>query len=175
MDQPILVELCGRLGVALLIGVVIGVERHLHDQAAGLRTHVLVALAAALSVLVVAPPGTIASGALDAQSRVLQGVMTGVGFIGAGVIMHSPKGHKIHGLTTAAAIWITAAFGALCGAGRFQIAACGLVAVVLVLAVGGPIERSIHRRFGRIHDGESIDELPAQSDEPDNRDDRPAR
>src|SRR5450432_1469300 len=175
MDNMVLLALCERIGLCVLIGALIGIERHLHDQAAGLRTHVLVALAAALAVMVVAPPDTLASGALDAQSRVLQGVMTGVGFIGAGVILHSPKGHKIHGLTTAAAIWITAAFGALCGAGRFQIAACGLVAVVLVLAVGGPIERSIHRRFGRIHDGEAIDELPAQSDEPDNRDDRPAR
>jgi putative Mg2+ transporter-C (MgtC) family protein len=169
MDQTILVELCARLGGALVIGAVIGIERHLHDQAAGLRTHVLVALASALAVLVVAPPGTMASGALDAQSRVLQGVMTGVGFIGAGVIMHAPQGHKIHGLTTAAAIWITAAFGALCGAGRFQVAACGFVAVVLVLSVGGPIERGFHHRFGRTHNGK------LQADENEGRNDRSVR
>ena len=149
MDSVIFVELCERLGMALLIGAVIGIERHLHDQPAGLRTHVLVVLAAALSVLAVAPPGTLATSALDAQSRVIQGLMTGVGFIGAGVILHAPKGHKIHGLTTAAAIWITAAFGALCGAGRFTIALLGLIAVVLALSFGGPIERGLRRRFGR--------------------------
>lgn len=148
MDSVIFVELCERLGMALLIGAVIGIERHLHDQPAGLRTHVLVVLAAALSVLAVAPPGTLATSAMDAQSRVIQGLMTGVGFIGAGVILHAPKGHKIHGLTTAAAIWITAAFGALCGAGRFTIALLGLSAVVLALSLGGPIERGLRRRFG---------------------------
>ena len=149
MDSMIFVELCERLGVALLIGAVIGVERHLHDQPAGLRTHVLVVLAAALSVLAVAPPGTLTDGMLDAQSRVIQGLMTGVGFIGAGVILHTPKGHKIHGLTTAAAIWITAAFGALCGAGQFAIALLGLIGVVVALTLGGPIERGVRRRFGR--------------------------
>lgn len=164
MDHTILVELCARLGAALLIGAAIGIERHLHDQAAGLRTHVLVALAAALSVLVVAPPGTLASGALDAQSRVLQGVMTGVGFIGAGVILHAPHGHKIHGLTTAAAIWITAAFGALCGAGRFEIALLGFVGVCLVLSIGGPIERGIHRRFGRMPETDTSDVAPVRAD-----------
>lgn len=149
MDSMIFVEVCERLGMAVLIGVVIGVERHLHDQPAGLRTHVLVVLAAALSVMVVAPPGAAAGSVLDAQSRVIQGLMTGVGFIGAGVILHSPKGHKIHGLTTAAAIWITAAFGAMCGTGRFEIALLGLLTVVLALTFGGPIERGLRRRFGR--------------------------
>ena len=162
MDSVIFVELCERLGMALLIGAVIGIERHLHDQPAGLRTHVLVVLAAALSVLVVAPPGIPASGVLDAQSRVIQGLMTGVGFIGAGVILHAPKGHKIHGLTTAAAIWITAAFGALCGAGQFTIALLGLAGVVLALSVGGPIERGLRRRFGR-KDESGTAKVPALS------------
>jgi putative Mg2+ transporter-C (MgtC) family protein len=165
MDSAIFVELCQRLGVALVIGAVIGIERHLHDQPAGLRTHVLVVLAAALSVLVVAPPGTLASSVLDAQSRVIQGLMTGVGFIGAGVILHSPKGHRIHGLTTAAAIWITAAFGALCGAGRFAIALLGLVGVVLALTFGGPIERGLRRRFGRKDESESAKKPAAQASE----------
>jgi putative Mg2+ transporter-C (MgtC) family protein len=158
MDSIVFVELCERLGMAVAIGAVIGIERHLHDQPAGLRTHVLVVLAAALSVLVVAPPGTPAGGVLDAQSRVIQGLMTGVGFIGAGVILHSPRGHKIHGLTTAAAIWITAAFGALCGAGRFTIALLGLFAVVLALALGGPVERGLRRRFGRKNESGSAQE-----------------
>lgn len=154
MDNLPLFDLCERLGFAILIGAVIGIERHLHDQAAGLRTHVLVALAAALAVMVVAP---VSGGSLDAQSRVLQGVMTGVGFIGAGVILRSPQGNNIHGLTTAAAIWITAAFGALCGVGRFEPALLGFVGVLLVLTVGGPIERRLRRRFGRTHEGDVAD------------------
>jgi putative Mg2+ transporter-C (MgtC) family protein len=165
MDSVIVVELCERLGMALAIGAVIGIERHLHDQPAGLRTHVLVVLAAALAVLVVAPPGTLASSVLDAQSRVIQGLMTGVGFIGAGVILHSPKGHKIHGLTTAAAIWITAVFGALCGAGRFAIALLGLLCVVLALTFGGPIERCLRRRFGRKDESASAEEPVARTGE----------
>jgi putative Mg2+ transporter-C (MgtC) family protein len=167
MDNMILFAACERIAVSMLIGALIGIERHLHDQAAGLRTHVLVALAATLAVMVVAPPDTQARDALDAQSRVLQGVMTGVGFIGAGVILHSPKGHKIHGLTTAAAIWITAAFGALCGAGRFAIAACGFVAMAVVLVVGGPIERALHRRFGRQPEADTVQSESGRVDKGD--------
>ena len=166
MDTLPHLELCMRLGAALLIGAVFGIERHLHDQAAGLRTHVLVALASALAVLMVAARETVASGiALEAQSRVLQGVLTGVGFIGAGVILHSPQGHKIHGLTTAAAIWITAAFGALCGAGQFEIAVLGFFGAALVLAIGGPIERALYRRFGRIPEKDTSEEPLGRTDE----------
>jgi putative Mg2+ transporter-C (MgtC) family protein len=163
MDNLSLFDLCARLGMAMVIGAAIGIERHLHDQAAGLRTHMLVSLAAALAILVVAPGG-ITTGGLDAQSRVMQGVMTGVGFIGAGVILHSKQGHSIHGLTTAAAIWITAAFGALCGVGRFEPAVLGFLGVLLVLTVGGPIERSLRRRFGRTHEGEVVQTLPKKND-----------
>ncbi|MGH8123520.1 MAG: MgtC/SapB family protein [Rudaea sp.] len=137
-----------RLSVALLIGAAIGTERHVHGQAAGLRTHALVALAAALAVLVVVPfSGDGSAGNLDAQSRVLQGILTGVGFIGAGMILHSERGNQIHGLTSAAGIWIVAVFGALCGHGRIDIALFGFALVVLVLLVGARIEDAVYARF----------------------------
>ncbi len=99
-------EIALRLVVALLIGAAIGTQRHLHSQAAGLRTHALVALAAALAVLIVAPlPGGHSPVTPDAESRVLQGILTGVGFIGAGLILYSARGgNAIRGLTSAAVI-----------------------------------------------------------------------
>jgi putative Mg2+ transporter-C (MgtC) family protein len=88
-----------RLGAAILVGSVIGLNRELHHKPTGMRTLGLVALGSALAVLAVAQ---------DPQadvSRVIQGVITGVGFLGAGVILHRPTGSKVHGLTTAAIIW----------------------------------------------------------------------
>ena len=143
-------EIVLRLVVALLIGAAIGTQRHLHGQAAGLRTHALVALAAALAVLIVAPlPGSNSPVTPDAQSRVLQGILTGVGFIGAGLILHSARGNAIRGLTSAAVIWIVAVFGALCGHGRIDIALVGFALVVLVLSIGARVEDAINARFGR--------------------------
>lgn len=138
-----------RLGAALLIGAVIGIERHLHGQAAGLRTHAVVALAAALAVLVVAPPSPTGLAMADAQSRVLQGILTGVGFLGAGVILHAVGEHRIHGLTSAALIWITAVLGALCGHGRIDVALIGAAMIVIVMALGGRIENALRARIGR--------------------------
>jgi putative Mg2+ transporter-C (MgtC) family protein len=143
-------EIALRLAVALLIGAAIGTQRHLLGQAAGLRTHALVALAAALAVLIVAPlSGGNSPPTPDAQSRVLQGILTGVGFIGAGLILHSGRGTSIHGLTSAAVIWIVAVFGALCGHGRIDIALIGFALVVLVLGVGSRVEEAMRVRFGR--------------------------
>ena len=150
-----------RLCVALLIGAAIGTQRHVHGQAAGLRTHAIVALAAALAVLVVAPlSGDGSAGSLDAQSRVLQGILTGVGFIGAGMILHSGRDNQIRGLTSAAGIWIVAVFGALCGRGRIDVALLGLALVVLVLLVGARIEDAAYARFAPKKDRASAPDDP---------------
>jgi putative Mg2+ transporter-C (MgtC) family protein len=143
-----------RLLAALLIGAAIGIERHLHGQAAGLRTHAVVAMAAALAVLIVAPLSVEESAQADAQSRVLQGILTGVGFLGAGVILHAAGRHRIHGLTSAALIWITAVFGALCGHGRIDVAMVGAAMVMIVLLFGGRIERMLHTKHAGTHEGE---------------------
>jgi putative Mg2+ transporter-C (MgtC) family protein len=145
-----LLDISVRLFVALLIGAAIGTQRHLRGQAAGLRTHSMVSLAAALAVLIVAPlPGSNAPLTPDAQSRVLQGILSGVGFIGAGLILHSSRDSTIHGLTSAAVIWIVAVFGALCGHGRIDVALLGFAMVMIVLVIGKQIEDALYKRFGR--------------------------
>ena len=122
-----------RLVAALAAGACIGYERSFHGRPAGLRTHVLVCLASALLMLVtvyedfwVRTPG---EARLD-PTRLAQGIMTGIGFLGAGVIVK--EGLNVRGLTTAASIWITAAIGILAGVGLYLPL---VVSVVLTLAV----------------------------------------
>lgn len=145
-----LAEVVRRLGAAVLIGAALGINRDLRDKPAGLRTHALVTLGAAL-ITVVSIRLASAAGAVDGGSvlRTVQGVITGIGFLGAGVIMRDSGNGSISGLTTAASIWIAACLGVACGAGQWQV---GLVAVILTLAVltiGGPIESAIYKRLRR--------------------------
>jgi len=131
-----------RLGAALLIGGIIGLDRNLHHKPTGVRTLGLVALGSALAVLAVGH---------DSQadiSRVIQGVITGVGFIGAGVILHRANAKRVHGLTTAAAIWVTAALGVLCGLGSWHIVLVAGAFVLLLLLFGGQFEKWCHKRLG---------------------------
>jgi hypothetical protein len=109
---------------------------------AGVRTHALVAVGAALIVMVGGELGS------DGQSRVIQGLITGIGFLGAGVILHSADERKVHGLTTAAAIWVSALLGAACAAGSITLALAGFLLVVVVLLIGGTIEKAVHRWLG---------------------------
>src|SRR5262245_34649716 len=97
-----LLDIIVRLGAAILIGGLIGLDRNLHHKPTGVRTLGLVALGSALAVLAVAHDR------LADVSRVIQGVIMGVGFIGAGVILHHATSGKVHGMTTAASIWVTA-------------------------------------------------------------------
>jgi putative Mg2+ transporter-C (MgtC) family protein len=73
--------------------------------------------------------------------------VTGVGFLGAGVIVRSEKGHHVHGLTTAACVWVTACMGAACAIAQWQIVVMGVVLVLVILALGGPFEKAIDRRW----------------------------
>ena len=130
-----------RLGSAMLIGGAIGLNRDLHHKPTGMRTLGLVALGSTLAVLAVA-------GDPAAVSRVVQGIITGIGFLGAGVILHRPTGGKVHGLTTAASIWVTAALGVLCGMGAWPILVVGVSLVLLLLVFGGPFEKWCHKRLG---------------------------
>jgi putative Mg2+ transporter-C (MgtC) family protein len=141
-------EIAVRLGAALLLGSALGLNRELHGKPAGLRTHGLVSLGAAVAALVSC--GFPGSNALDpnAVSRVLQGILTGIGFLGAGVILRDPSGH-VTGLTTAATIWICAVLGVACGLGYWSVLgiAVGLTAFALIL--GKPIEHFAERLFKR--------------------------
>jgi putative Mg2+ transporter-C (MgtC) family protein len=124
-----------RLGWAALLGGVIGWQRQSEDKPAGLRTHVLVSLGAALFVLVPLETGVDA----EAISRVIQGIATGIGFIGAGAILKNAEEHRVEGLTTAATIWITTALGMAAGLGRVSL---GCVAVALAWVVLALLQKS---------------------------------
>ena len=136
-----------RFLVATVVGGVIGLNRELKHKPVGLRTHALVALGAAVATsLVVWSANGATSLRFDAMSRVIQGIITGIGFLGAGVILRTENGKTVHGLTTAASIWLAACLGSACGAGAWLITACAFVLVMLILIGGGPIEHWILNR-----------------------------
>jgi putative Mg2+ transporter-C (MgtC) family protein len=119
-----------RLGLAALLGALIGIQRERVHSAAGLRTHILVGIGAALFVL--------AGGDHAAVSRVIQGVIAGIGFLGAGTILKIGERVEVLGLTTAASIWVTAAVGVAAGLGHVWLAG---VAALLGWFVLGPLAR----------------------------------
>ena len=127
-DTTELARLVVRLVAASLIGALIGFERERHASPAGLRTHILVSLGAALFVIVPAHAGFD-----DADmSRVVQGLVAGIGFLGAGAILKQDDRFRVRGLTTAASIWLTAAIGIAAGLGQLMTA---LVAAMFGLVV----------------------------------------
>ncbi len=135
LSNPTL-DLMLRLGLAMLAGVVLGLNRWLHHKSAGVRTHSLVSLGAAVAMIMVEIH---AGGDAQSHSRVIQGLVTGIGFLGAGVIIRENSRH-IHGLTTAASIWACAVLGAAFGAGNFQLGGLALAAIMMTLLLGGPME-----------------------------------
>ncbi|BAZ28073.1 MgtC/SapB transporter [Cylindrospermum sp. NIES-4074] len=124
-----------RLGLALLFGAIIGIERQLRHKPAGLRTHMLVSLSSAVFTLIAIQTGGVQH-TPDALSRVIQGIAAGVGFLGAGEIVRqssqASQSLEVHGLTSAAAVWVSAALGIAAGCGLWQL---GLIAAVLTFVV----------------------------------------
>jgi len=131
-----------RLGVAIVLGGLLGYERERSGKAAGLRTHMLVALGAALFVLVPLQGGM----AVGDLSRVLQGVIAGIGFLGAGAIIKLSGEGEIRGLTTSASIWVTAAIGVAAGMGREATAVVSALIALFVLAVLRRVEKRIEEK-----------------------------
>jgi putative Mg2+ transporter-C (MgtC) family protein len=130
-DAEQVTRILTRLLLAALLGGVLGYEREHKGKAAGIRTHMLVAMGSALFVLV-PQLGGMAAGDL---SRVIQGIVTGIGFLGAGAIIKNRDEGDVQGLTTAAGIWMTAAIGVACGLGRESTAVLSALLALLVLAV----------------------------------------
>jgi len=131
-----------RLILAVLLGAAIGWERERHDSSAGLRTHMLVALGTALFVLVPQQSGF----GTDDMSRVIQGLLAGVGFLGAGAVLKMRQEGEVRGLTTAAGLWTTAAIGVAVGLGRETTAIISTVFAIVILSVLLRIERRLKRR-----------------------------
>ncbi|MDY0836846.1 MULTISPECIES: MgtC/SapB family protein [Pseudomonas] len=137
-DARQLTQVTVRLLIAAILGGILGFEREHKGKAAGVRTHMLVAIGAALFVLVPSMSGSQA----DAMSRVLQGVIAGIGFLGAGTILKGKEDEEGHvkGLTTAAGLWMTAAIGVAAGMGRESTA---VLSTLLALAVFNVMPRIV--------------------------------
>jgi len=145
-----------RLALALIVGAVLGLNRWLHHKSAGIRTHSLVSIGSATAIMLISD---FVKDDAQSVSRVLQGLITGLGFLGAGVIIHEQRSQRVHGLTTAASLWACALIGAAFGAGQFALGGLALGAILLTLALGGPLERLLSRLNG-VKRGSEISDDP---------------
>ena len=144
LDWP---EIVLRLGVATLAGGLIGLNRDLHGKPIGLKTLALVGLATAMVVVLADPSGDSTKISPEA-SRIIQGILTGIGFLGAGVIVRAEHHFRIRGLTSAACTWLTACVGIACGIGQWRIVVVALAITFGLLTVGHRLERWLHRVLG---------------------------
>ena len=141
LDAKQLLRVFTRLLAATLLGAAIGFQRERAGKPAGLRTHTLVSLGTTLLILSCLAVGM----SLDGLSRVIQGIITGIGFIGAGSILKLSDEHAIRGLTTSAGIWVTAAVGVAVGLGSVGVALLGTLLALIILALVGRLEHRIER------------------------------
>jgi putative Mg2+ transporter-C (MgtC) family protein len=145
MDAPDFLEMVLRLGVSLVLGGALGWERELQQKPAGLRTHILVSLGAAgLAILALEMADQLDG--VD-PSRIIQGIIGGIGFLGAGTIIQS-RG-DVRGMTTAAGIWATAAIGIACGLGEFGLAVTLSVLAFIVLSAALAVEKRMVRGLSK--------------------------
>jgi putative Mg2+ transporter-C (MgtC) family protein len=129
-----------RLLLAAAIGGVLGAERDLRRKPAGFRTNILIALGAAVFTMLSA---NLAPGSSD-PTRIAAQLVTGIGFLGAGAIIRTRDG--VHGLTTAATVWVNAALGMAAGGGAYHMAVIGAAVTLVVLVLLGPVEGALERR-----------------------------
>lgn len=132
-------ELFGRLLFAIFLGAVVGLEREIGNKAAGLRTNMLVCLGVALFILAPIQTG-LAEIDTAIMGRVLQGVITGVGFVGAGSIIREDR---VRGLTSATAVWVSAGLGITAGLGQWQLSLISVLLAFIILRILKRIERWI--------------------------------
>ena len=143
-DAEGVARIFARLLCAFLVGGLIGLQREVRGKPAGLRTHMLVALGTTLIVLAAMDAGMQSNS--DGMSRVVQGIVTGMGFLGAGAILKLYDERDVKGLTTAAGIWMTAGAGIAAGLGRYVLALSGALLAWFVLAILGRAERRMDQR-----------------------------
>ena len=141
-DRQHLLRVVIRLLAALILGGIIGIQRERSGKAAGFRTHMMVCLGTAVFVITCSSVGM----EFDAMSRVIQGLVTGIGFIGAGTILKLDKEEEIIGLTTAAGIWMTAAIGITVGLGAVGVGFISTALALVILALAQPLEDCVQKR-----------------------------
>ncbi|KAB0268195.1 MgtC/SapB family protein [Microvirga brassicacearum] len=165
-------EILLRLIAATCAGMVIGLNRDLHDKPMGMRTLGLVSLGSAVVVLAGSDLGDLTIHR-DAASRIIQGVLTGLGFLGAGVILREPERLEIHGLTTAATVLIAATFGVSAGLGEWFLTFVGTVIALALLVFGKSVEHFFGRALKRPKGSSKASDEEIQRGESDRRDRAP--
>ena len=141
-DTQQLAHVVIRMIAAALLGSIIGFERERAGKSAGLRTHLLVSLGSCVFVLACSGSGMDS----DGLSRVIQGIITGIGFLGAGSILKLNEERDIQGLTTAAGIWMTAAIGIAVGLGTLGLALLATILTVIILALWGQVDYKAEKK-----------------------------
>ena len=156
-----LLDVFFRLGAATVAGMLLGLNRDLHGKPTGIRTLGLVSLGVAIATVAVLRTSQ-AIGYEDAYSRLLQGivqgVLTGIGFLGGGVILHSK--HAVHNLTTAATVWVTAAIGIACAVASWPVLGIGLAFAAVLLALGDRVDKWIAHQYGPMDNSEHDESRP---------------
>lgn len=140
-------ELIRRLLLAAALGAALGAEREIRQKSAGLRTNILIAIGSALFTIMSVK---LAGDAAD-PTRIAAQIVTGIGFLGAGAIIRTEGG--VHGLTTAATVWVNAALGVAAGGGEYRLAIITAAITLAVLLVVAPFERALERRVSKDRDG----------------------
>jgi putative Mg2+ transporter-C (MgtC) family protein len=151
-DWPIFWDDLARIGAAALLGGVLGFEREWKGHWAGLRTHMMVSVGSAIFVI---GGLDVAGGENESVNRVIQGVASGIGFLGAGTILKLGEQQEIKGLTTASSIWLAAALGVTAGLAEYALSAAAAVVSIFILAVLGAMESFFERRqahYRRVRD-----------------------
>ena len=144
LDWQVFFDEVMRLGIAAILGGVLGFEREWKGHWAGLRTHIMVSMGSALFVIA---GMELAPDHLSDTTRVIQGVASGIGFLGAGTILKLSDQREIKGLTTASSIWLASAIGIACGLGEFGLAGAAAVTSLFVLAVLQPVEAILDKHI----------------------------
>jgi putative Mg2+ transporter-C (MgtC) family protein len=135
-----------RIAAAALLGGAIGIEREWKGHWAGLRTHMMVSIGCAIFVL----GGLAAAGdQRESVTRVIQGIASGIGFLGAGTILKLDQKQEIKGLTTASSIWLAAALGTIAGLAEYALAVAAAIISLFVLGVLGPLEQFFEHRLAK--------------------------
>lgn len=149
------VDIVIRVAIAVLVGMAIGLERELSNHPAGMKTHALVCLGAAITTMISAEMcySLIGNEALDASSkvdmsRIASGVVSGIGFIGAGAIIKSKDGSVVTGITTAATVWVSGCMGLAIGMGYFRIIVVAMLAILFTTGILKGLEQRFIKQRG---------------------------